>query len=109
TGGYDLAWKNTGAGLYTVWGTDASGNYASNLTGGAVPATNAALEALEKTFGQDLNGDGTIGPPPPPPPTIIQTDGSTDLAQVGNNYFLYAHGTTTGPELKYSGAAVTVG
>ena len=46
-------------------------------------------------------------------PLIIQTDtssfGSTSLAEIGNNYFLYAAGGTTGPELQYNGAAVTSG
>ena len=40
---------------------------------------------------------------------MIQTDGSTDLAQVASNYFLYAHGTTTGPELTFNGTAVVAG
>ena len=39
----------------------------------------------------------------------MQTDGSTDLAQVGVNYFLFAHGGTSGPELSFGGAAVTSG
>ena len=44
---------------------------------------------------------------------IIQTDtsasGSTSLAEIGGNYFLFAAGGTTGPELQYNGAAVTAG
>ena len=35
--GYDVAWKNTSTGQYTVWTTDGNGNYTGNLTGGAVP------------------------------------------------------------------------
>jgi len=38
----------------------------------------------------------------------IQTDGSTTLAQAGNNYFLFKSGTLTGPELQYNGSPVTV-
>ena len=57
---------------------------------------------LETTFHQDLNGDGVIGLKP----TVIQTDTnssvSTSLAELGNNYFLYAAGTTNGPELQQS-------
>ena len=64
------------------------------------------MESLESGFNQDLNGDGVTGLNP----LIIQTDtnafGSTSLAQIGNNYFLYAAGGTTGPELQYNGAAV---
>ena len=41
--GYDVAWKNTGTGQYTVWGTDSNGNYKGNLTGGAVSGTSSAL------------------------------------------------------------------
>ena len=107
-GGYDVAWKNTATGQYTVWSTDSNGNYLSNVIG-AVSGTSTALEGLETTFNQDLNGDGVIGLPPPPPPVIIQTDGSTSLVQVGSNYFLDPVGGSSGPELKYGGAAVTVG
>ena len=42
---------------------------------------------------------------------VIQTDtnslGSTSLATLGGNYFLFAAGTTSGPELQYGGAPVT--
>src|SRR5258705_10914478 len=52
---------------------------------------------------QDLNGDGVIGVPT----VVIEADGSTSLAEIGNNFYLYSNGT--GPELKYNGAAVVVG
>lgn len=52
---------------------------------------------------------GSIGPLP----TIIQTDtnsfGSTSLVELGNNFFLYVAGTSTGPELSYGGSAVVAG
>ena len=102
TGGYDVAWKMPGVDQFTVWSSDSSGNYISNLTG-IVSGSSAALESLETIFHQDLNGDGTIGVVT----TVIQTDGSTSLTEVGNNYFLYNSGT--GPELKYGGAAVIAG
>ena len=60
-GGYDVAWKNTGTGQYTVWSTDSNGNYKGNLTGGAVSGTSYPLELLEPIFRQDLNRDGVIG------------------------------------------------
>jgi VCBS repeat-containing protein len=100
-GGYDVAFKNAATGQYTVWSADGSGNYLSNIVG-AVSGNDPALEAIETTFNQDLNGDGQIGIPK----VVIQTDGSTSLTQVGNNFYLYNGGT--GPELKYGGAAVTV-
>ena len=44
---------------------------------------------------------------------VIQTDtnlfGSTRLAQIADNYFLFASGGTTGPELQYNDTAVTSG
>ena len=104
SGGYDVAWKNSTDDDFTVWRLNGAGAYVSNLIG-AVAGASYALESLEPTFGQDLNGDGVTGFQS----TLIQTDGSTDLAQVGVNYLLFAHGATTGPELSFGGAAVTSG
>ena len=61
--GYEVAWKVTGADQYTVWATDSSGSYLSNNVAGApgVAGTSSALEMLEPSFHQDLNGDGVIG------------------------------------------------
>jgi hypothetical protein len=60
--GYEVAWKLAGADQYTVWNTDGSG---SNLSSpiGIVSGSNTALQALEPSFQQDLNGDGLIGRP----------------------------------------------
>ena len=58
--GYEVAWKVTGADQYTVWNTDSSGNYISNIVG-VVSGTSSALESLEPSFHQDFNGDGMIG------------------------------------------------
>src|SRR5262249_24715966 len=44
-----------------------------------------------------------------PVPRVIEAFGSTDLDQVGSNYFLYAHATLSGPELKVGGAPVVAG
>ena len=49
-----------GADQYSVWATDNNGNYTSNLVMHG-SGTNASLEAIETSFHQDLNGDGTIG------------------------------------------------
>jgi microcystin-dependent protein len=102
-GGYMIAWKNGAADQYIVWNTDSSGNYLS--AGPMLSGANYALQSLETTFSQDLNGDGTVGPFV----TTIEALGSIDLKQVADTYFTYAHGTTSGPQLKLSGAAVTVG
>jgi hypothetical protein len=56
-GGYEVAWKS--GTQYTVWNTDNSGHYISNI--GVVSGNSATLESLETSFHQDLNGDGVIG------------------------------------------------
>src|SRR5208283_4772279 len=109
--GYDVAWKDTATDQFSVWSTDSSGNYTGSIIG-VVSANNTALESIETTFNQDLNGDGTIGPPTVAG-TVIQTDtnsfGSTSLVQVGSNYFLENASTGVGPELSFGGAPVTAG
>ena len=103
--GYDVAWKNTSTGQYTVWTTDSNGNRTGSATGGAVSGTSYALESLEPVFHQDLNGDGIVGPTV----TVIQTDGSTSLTEVANLYFYLDGSGGTGPSLKYGGTNVTAG
>ena len=83
--GYEVAWKVPGADQYTVWTTDSSGNYLSNT--GTLSGTSSALESLETSFHQDLNGDGVIGFHAAPT-TVIESFGSTSLIEVGNNFFL---------------------
>jgi Cellulase (glycosyl hydrolase family 5)/Tryptophan-rich Synechocystis species C-terminal domain len=102
--GYDIAWQIPDTDQFTFWAVDNNGNYVSNLTG-LVSGTSYAAESLETIFGQDLNGDGTIGPTT----TLIQTDGASSLTQVANEYFLYAAGGTSGPSLNYGGSPVTAG
>ena len=104
SGGYEIAFKMAGADQYTVWSTDSSGNYTGNLIG-AVSGSTAALEALETSFQQDLNGDGVIGVPT----TVIEASGSTSLIEVGNNFFLDSISSGTGPVLKFGGSPVTAG
>jgi hypothetical protein len=98
--GYDVIFKT--GNQYTEWSTDSNGNFIANITG-ALSGNSSTLEALETTFHEDLNGDGTIGIVA----TVIETSGSTGLSKVGNNFFFSANGT--GAELKYHGVAVTVG
>ena len=102
--GYDVAWRIPGTDQYTVWNTDSSGNYISNIIG-VVSGSSTALESLETTFHQDLNGDGTIGLVS----TVIEASGSTKLVEVGNNYFLDGIGSGTSPELERGGAPVVTG
>ena len=62
---------------------------------------------IETSFGQDLNDDGVTGLNIPT--TVIESTGATDLTQVGSNYYLYAHGTTTGPTVKFLGIDYVAG
>jgi 20S proteasome alpha/beta subunit len=103
-GGYEVAFKMQGQDLYTVWNTDSSGNYVGNAVA-SVSGSNAALEAAETSFHQDLNGDGVIGIPT----STIESNGVTSLIQVSNNYFLDPTGGSTGPTLKFGGTAVIAG
>jgi hypothetical protein len=60
--GYEIAWKFSGQDLYSVWNADSNGNYVSNAIS-SVSGSDAAFEAIETSFHQDLNGDGTVGVP----------------------------------------------
>ena len=105
--GFEIAFK-IGADTYTVWNTDANGNITTNALA-TTSGSSSALEGLETSFHQDLNGDGVIGPPATIPFTPIEFFGATELVQVGNNYFLYHIPGTSGPDLKYGGSDFTVG
>ena len=100
--GYDIAWKVPGNNEFTFWSTDINGNYTSNLSG-LVSGNSFAVEQFETVFGQDLNGDGTVGVTS----SLIQTAGSTSLLAIADNYYIYTHGS--GPELNYGGAPVVAG
>ena len=105
--GYEVAWKDASTGLYTAWNTDSNGNYTvANVSGltSYVSGTSYALQSLEASFHQDLNGDGQIGPVT----TAIETQGSTDLTHVADRYFLY-NSVGSGPSLKIGGADVVDG
>lgn len=104
--GYQVVWKSVSADQYIVWSVDSNGNYLTNTA----PASGftSAMESLELTFLQDLNGDGTIGFPIVSG-TVLESFGSTKLVQTGSNYHLASVSGGTGPELKCYGAPVTVG
>jgi len=69
--GYDVAWHDPSSGQYEVWALDSNGNFLSTPVG-LVQGNNTALESIETTFNQDLNGDHTIGPPPATQPAAAQ-------------------------------------
>ncbi|MEH2544097.1 20S proteasome alpha/beta subunit [Bradyrhizobium sp. AZCC 2262] len=102
--GYQVALKATGADQYTIWNTDNNGNVISNAVGGAVSGSSSALQGIEATFHQDLNGDGTIGLVT----TSVDLSGVTSLEQVANYYLLNPVGGGTGPQLKSGGSVITV-
>src|SRR2546423_7302383 len=85
SGGYRVAWKLAGTDQYTVWSTDADGNFVSNT--GGISGSSATFQAYEPIFQQDLNGDGTIGVSAFMG-TVIESSGSTKLVQIDSNYFL---------------------
>jgi serralysin len=101
-GGYDIAWGNAGTGQYTVWTTDNSGNHLTDTA--PMSGTSLALESFETVFNQDLNGDGVMGPTK----TVIQTDGSTSLIQVANQFFL-DNSSGIGPTLQFGGVPILAG
>jgi serralysin len=105
-GGYEIAWFNAGTNQYSVWTADSNGNFTGNLYSPG-PGNAAAFEALETSFQQDLNHDGTIGAPAVP--VVIEAFGSTELVQTGTTYFLDPSTGGTGPSVKYGGVVVTAG
>src|SRR5260370_1304793 len=64
-----------------------------------------ALQSLETSFNQDLNGDGVVGPLT----TVIEASGSTRLANVADSYSLYPVGGSSGPQLLWFGAYTMAG
>src|SRR5262249_58662776 len=103
SGGYDVTWKNGTAYYYTAWKPAASATlFPSTPVFGC--GSDPALEGLETTLKQDLNGDGTVGAPPP---MAIETKGDTELARSGNNYVMLPVAGGSSALLQYQGAAVT--
>ncbi|MGC2775106.1 MAG: hypothetical protein WA418_05635, partial [Bradyrhizobium sp.] len=100
--GFDVAWKDSASNQFTFWTTDSNGNYTSNIVG-LVSGGSFVSESMETTFGQDFNGDGTVGVTA----SLIHTNDATSLLHIADTYYMYVN--WTGPQLKYSGAGVTVG
>jgi hypothetical protein len=78
--GYEVAWSLLGANEYMVWNTDSNGAYTGAATGDLSGAS-YALQHLEPSFAEDLNGDGTIGPTftKPPATSDFNKDGFSDI------------------------------
>ena len=101
SGRYEVAWKNTTTGLYSVWLTDAGGAHIATVIDN-VTSINLTLEQAEAGFHQDLNGDGTIGIPG----TVVESFGATTLVENPNGTFNLEANDGTGPLLKVGGAPV---
>ena len=104
--GYQVVLKNGTADSYSIWTTDASGNYVVNSA--TISGSSSTLQSLELSFQQDLNGDGVIGAPVVSG-TAIEAFGSTKLVQAGSNFYLQNISNGSGPELLCYGAPVVVG
>ncbi|MGY8662688.1 Ig-like domain-containing protein [Bradyrhizobium sp. UFLA05-109] len=111
--GYQVVWS-LGGGQYSIWTTDNNGNETSYLH---VAGTSSTLKGLETTFQQDLNGDGVIGAPAaaaaPAAATaattsLIETNGSAGLAQIGNNFYVGTASTGYNAELKFGGVVQVI-
>ncbi|MEW6149424.1 MAG: M10 family metallopeptidase C-terminal domain-containing protein [Bradyrhizobium sp.] len=85
SGGYDVVWKNSANAHYSVWSTDANGNFLTTLAAAPeVLGSDPSLKALEPTLQQDLNGDGTVGAAPLV--TVASEDSFTfDFTQSGTS------------------------
>jgi hypothetical protein len=94
--GYEVAWKDATDNLYTVWNTDISGNFVNNPIGSVAP-TSPALESLEPSFQQDLNGDGVTGVP-------ATTQASGTASNVAPANFQSTTGSSTAPSAGASAA-----
>jgi Ca2+-binding RTX toxin-like protein len=103
-GGYEVAWKIVGADQYAVWNTDANGNMLTSPTG-VVSGSTSTLQALEPSFQQDLNGDGTIGLVT----TVLESFGLIKLSQTADTYSLTPVAGGSGPQIRFNGAAVKAG
>ena len=82
--GYQVAWKL--GGNVWIWDVDSGGDYVSNAV--FAHGSQWALQSAEPGFGQDLNGDGFVGPIT----TAIEASGQTRLYDVADAYFLYPEG-----------------
>ena len=85
-----------------MWSTDSSGNYVSNIVA-VGSGTSAALESIETSFHQDLNGDGAIGVPSAVA-AVNASDGSTPLIGGSNNVLNGSAGPDTFVFLPNSGS-----
>jgi serralysin len=83
--GYDVAWKDSGTGQFSIWSTDSNGNFTAFLTG-AVSGSSSTLQTYETIFQQDLNGDGFTGVHSAP----LSSSGMAAAVTHGDNFVFVA-------------------
>ena len=74
-----------------------------------VSGTSAALESIELSFNDDLNGDGTIGIPVPSSATLIESSGTTSLLASREHLSHPGRNGDGAVQLTYGGQPVTAG
>ena len=94
--GYEVALQLAGSTQFTVWNTDGNGNVIGDSVG-ALSGNSPALEALELSFYQDLNGDGVIDSST----TVIEAKGDIHLTL---NAMTQPASIDTGATLELTGA-----
>ena len=80
--GYEVALENAGANLFSIWNTDSNGNFQSYAV---YSGTSTALESLETSFHQDLNGDRVIGIPASQQPSVVASASQAAPVMVASN------------------------
>ena len=99
-----------GADQYTVWSTDDDGNYVQSWHCRQCRGPARALQSLESSFHQDLNGDWHNWPSAP---SCSCWNGHrvqwSDQPDRGRESLFTLRQRWTGPSLKYSGADVAAG
>ena len=99
SGGYEVAFKDATTGQYTVWDTDANGDYVSDPIG-AVSGSSETAEVLGTIFALPAVQHLSVAP--------IATDGAITLAEIGDEYVI-EDGSGFGQWLALQGSPVTAG
>jgi serralysin len=101
--GFLVAWRNGAADEFIVWRTDAQGTFIE-LLAGVVNGDDGSLRLVEPLFGQDLNGDGTLGVSNV---TVIEAIGATHLVHFDQRLYV-VDAQQAGFGLFYNTTPVTV-
>ena len=83
---------------FVIWTVDGNGNFLSQSN--VLHAGNPELQSLEPGFNQDLDGGGIATR------SVIESAGSTTLANVAGAFVLSPSGSSLGPQLRMSGSLV---